>query len=138
MKKELCAHCGASMMINSYSMNRTLVRALSRLVLKPGRARDSGMSKSEYSVYTKLKFWGFIRRLEDGLWDVTDAGRDFLRGKIPAHKEIFYFRDRLVETKGEVYVGEVLPTEESKQKYREMMVEPLGFVELVRDRSNAS
>lgn len=119
--KELCPHCGASMMANTYTMNRTLLRALAKMLAKPGPARDTGMTKSEYSVYTKLKFWGFIARIEDGEWFVTGAGRDFLAGLMPAAKEITYFRNKLVGTTGSAFVWDILPTEESKQKYRELM-----------------
>lgn len=126
MKKELCPHCGASMMINRYSMNKALVRALFKLSKRPGVvAGKIGFTRVEYSVYTKLKFWELIEPtgVEDGMWGVTDLGRRFLRGDVAVPKHIGYFRNRLVERSEDerVTIRGVFPTEESKQKYRELM-----------------
>lgn len=122
--KELCPNCGASMMINKYSMNKTLLRSLIKITRNPGKtAKEINFTKSEYSVYTKLKWWGFIEQLEDGLWRVTQAGKDFLSGKTLASKEVGYFRNKLVYASEEkISVWQIVPTDESKQKYREMMV----------------
>lgn len=125
-KKELCPHCGASMMVNKYTFNMTLLRALAKMARNPGKKFvEMGMSKSEYANAAKLKFWGFISKQEDGLWLVTNDGYSFLRGEIKAPKEISYFRNRIVDTKGMTDVNGILPTEESKQKYREWM-EPIN------------
>lgn len=122
-KKELCPHCGASMMINKYTLNLTLLRALIKLARNPGKStRECGFNTSEYSVYTKLKFWEFIVQLEDGIWIVTKRGQEFLTGMLSVPKEVRYFRDEIVDFSSETTTAiQILPTEESKQKYREYM-----------------
>lgn len=122
-KKELCPHCGASMMINKYTLNVTLLNALSKLARNPGKmARECGFDQSEYSVYTKLKYWGFITQLDDGIWLVTNKGREFLTGTLSAPREVQYFRDEIVGFSSDTTTAfQILPTEESKQKYREYM-----------------
>lgn len=121
--KVLCEHCGASMMENKYTLNMALVRALAKLKANPNKLiREIGLTKVEYSVHSKLKYWGFTTKLEDGNWIIMDTGIKFLSGKLKVPREITYFRNRLMRTSGEfVSVWDVLPTEESKQKYREMM-----------------
>lgn len=111
------------MMINRYSMNKALVGALFKLHRRPHvKAGDIGFTKVEYSVYTKLKFWDLIKsEFEDGLWSVTPHGRAFLFGKVKVPKTIGYFRNRLEEQSDDmVSIFEVFPTEESRQKYRDM------------------
>lgn len=120
--KETCHHCGASMMMNSYSMNKTLARALAKIAINPGKLiRECGLSRGEYANCTKLKFWGFIEKNFDGNWSVTDLGKSFLRGEVSAFKNIKYFRNRIVESEGQIFIQEILKNPESKQKYREMM-----------------
>jgi hypothetical protein len=121
--KELCHNCGASMMVNKYTMNLTLLRALYKMAKNPGKkARDIGLTKVEYSVYTKLKFWDLITRRDDGLWVLLVGGQEFLKNSTAVPKEISYFRNKIVGRSLEmVYARDILPTEESKQKYREMM-----------------
>lgn len=123
-KKKLCVHCGASMMVNSYSLNKTLLRALIKMARRPGKpARDLNFTKSEYSVYTKLKFWGFIYQLDDGLWALDPSALKFLNGHLRVPKEFTYFRDKVLAARGSTNVWEIIPTDESRQKYREMMKE---------------
>lgn len=120
--KELCQHCGASMMKNFYTFNKTLLRALAKVARNPGQPiRDVGLTKSEYANVSKLKFWGFLVKADDGLWTVTELGLAFLRGQVAADKEIAYFRNEVVERQGKVFVWDIISTEESKQKYREFM-----------------
>lgn len=88
---------------------------------KGKKARDMGMTKSEFANYTKLKFWGFIKKLDDGLWIVNESGIDFLHNKIRVAKEITYFRNRVIKSDGFVKADEILDSPESKQKYREYM-----------------
>lgn len=112
------------MMVNWYAMNKALVRALQKLALNPGKSiRDIGMTRVEYSVYTKLKWWDLIQVEQlDGFWDVTPLGWQFLAGRIRVPKKIAYFRNQLVEQSEEkILISEIVPSEESKQKYREMM-----------------
>lgn len=120
-KKDIpkCPTCGARMSTNDYVFNITLVRALSKLAKYPGQKARGIMDKSEYSVYTKLKFWEMITREEDGLWYISGKGLAFLMGDIPAAKKITYFRDKIVQTEGMIYVDQIFKTEESKQKYRD-------------------
>lgn len=121
-KIESCPHCGKRMSTNKYSMNTTLLRALSKLAKFPGRKAREIMDKSEYSVYTKLKFWSFAQKEEDGLWYITPAGERFLRGEIRAVKEITYYNDQAIDQGREfVYSHQIFKTPESKQKYREFM-----------------
>lgn len=120
--KDLCYHCGASMMKNHYSFNRVILRALVKLFRSQGiKSKDLNLTKSEYANFTKLKHWGLIWKQEDGLWFCTKKAEDFLSGKIKIPKEIYYFRNKVIEEIGHVGVYEIIPTEESKQKYREMM-----------------
>lgn len=128
-KKLPCPHCGASMAMNYYSLNKTLLRALIKLV------RDGGMSMThiEKSVYTKLKYWRFIRQITttdgDKKWLVTDLGKQFLAGKTSAPKELTYFRDNVVEMTGEIFVWQIVSEPESRQKYVDMMRPFLGTIE---------
>lgn len=115
------------MMINYYSLNLTLLRALAKIARRPGiPARECGMTKGEYANYTKLKYWQFIRKLEDGIWIVTSDGKEFLKGNLRVAKKLGYFRDKVVEREGITTSRDILPNEESKQKYREMMEPVFG------------
>ena len=110
------------MMSNKYTLNKTLLRCLAKMYKNKGKkARDMGMTKSEFANYTKLKFWGFIDKLDDGLWVVKNSGIDFLHNRIRTAKEITYFRNKVVESEGLVRADEILDSAESKQKYREYM-----------------
>lgn len=110
-------------MANRYTMNKTLLRSLWKLATHPNQpVKNIGMTKSEYSVYTKLKHWELIQRLEDGLWVLTPKGKQFLKNEIAVPKFITYFRDKLVETDGSTFALDIFDEEESKQKYRELMV----------------
>lgn len=119
-------------MENKYTMNKTLVRSMIKMARAPGKSfQEMGLTKVEYSVITKLKYWDFVVRMDDGLWLLTDRAKSFLAGRVQAPKEIVYFRNRLVRSNGACKVWEVMPTEESKQKYREMMEPHLGQMELL-------
>lgn len=112
------------MMINRYTVNKALVQALYKLSKNPGKsAGELRLSRVEYSVYTKLKWWDLIVPTgEDGVWRVTDKGRRFLSGKEAVPRQIGYFRNKLCETSVETLtIFQVFPTEESRQKYRELM-----------------
>lgn len=131
MIKEHCDKCGASMMVNKYTMNRVLVRCMEKLAKMPGQPiREIGLNKSEYSVISKLKHWGFASKTEDGVWHLTDDGKLFMQGRLKTYKEISYFRDKIVATAGECAIFDVFPSEESKQKYREMMEPVFGQLNL--------
>lgn len=123
MEKELCVHCGASMMMNKYTLNKTLLRSLVKIAMNPGKpARECSMNKSEFANYTKLKYWGLIQKLEDGLWTITPTGTLFLRGDLDLYEQVVYFRDKAVRYDGKfVNAFSIVGSEESKQKYREMM-----------------
>lgn len=123
LRKELCDHCGASMMENEYTMNRVLVRAMIKMLRKPGvPIRQLEMTKSEYAVVSKLKHWGLAHKAEDGVWVLSETGKSWLSGKGKIPRAIRYFRNKLTHQSPEmISVYEVMPTEESKQRYREMM-----------------
>ena len=124
-KKERCPHCDASMMTNKYTLNTTLLGALSKMQRAGNRKiQEMEMTKSEYANYTKLKYWGFITRLDDGIWRVTENGYKFLLGERNAPREVVYFRDKVLEEVGNISVWDIVKTRESKQKYRDLM-EPL-------------
>jgi hypothetical protein len=128
IKKETCFHCGASMMENEYQMNRVLVRAMVKMAQRPGiPIRDLNLTKSEYSVISKLKHWNLAMKSEDGVWWLTEFGKSWLKGYERVPKLIRYFRNCLTfESEERILVWEVMPTEESKQKYRDMMVPYVG------------
>lgn len=129
--KKVCEHCGASMMINFYTVNKTMVNALKKLHANPGvKVKNIGFTNSEYAIYSKLRHWGLIFELageEEGYWAVTKLGGDFLRGNARIPYKIGYFRNKLVEESPDtVSIVEVYSTPESKRKYREMMKEYRG------------
>jgi hypothetical protein len=129
VKKKLCDHCGASMIVNYYAMNKALIGALHKIAVKPGggKACEFGFSRVEYSVYTKLKWWGLITPYGDdeGCWMITPNGTEFLAGEIRVPKKVGYFRNRLVESTidEEIYIDQVKGGSESRRKYVEQMRE---------------
>lgn len=127
--KKRCPHCDASMMVNYYSMNLTLLRALAKLIKHEGKPlKDMGLRKSEYANISKLKFWGFAVKHEDGMWTPTAEGKQFASGHTATDHQIGYFRNKVVERSGKIRVNEILKTEESKQKYREWMEPVIGEI----------
>jgi hypothetical protein len=130
--KTYCQHCGASMMMNYATMAIYIVRTLAKLVSNPGKSvREIGLSKVEYANVSKLKHFGLVYKSEeDGFWIPTEDGKRFLRGEVAVPRKIGYFRNQRRYSEGHIYVHEVLPSPESKQKYRDMMTPFLGEVYL--------
>lgn len=128
MKKELCHHCGASMMMNCAALSMHALRCLAKAAQhsEPFQTKDLRLTKTEYPNVTKLKYWGFIRRVGKKHWQITDDGLDFLRGKTMQPSKIWYFRDKIVRTDGFINVWDIVEEQESREKYIELMRPVLG------------
>ena len=60
------------------------------------------MNHSEAANFSKLQFWGFIRRLNTSWdWTITAKGYDFLDREITVPKFAITFNGRLVRFEGE-------------------------------------
>lgn len=130
-KKELCQHCGASMMMNAAILSKHALRCLVKAARHQGawETKQLNLTKTEYPNVTKLKYWGFIRAVGRKRWEVTTQGLAFLRGETSAPSRIMYFRDRVIRRDPDIHVWDIVDETESREKYIAMMTPVLGEIQ---------
>lgn len=132
--KEKCPTCGASMEPNEYSLNVTLLSAMRKILLHEGKAvGDMELDRAEYANLSKLKLWGFAYKTKDKSWQLTRFGKRFLRGELSAPKRVFYFRNKVVDSDGEVLVHQILPRGETQKDHEEFLKQNLDVDQIEMD-----
>jgi len=136
MRKSVCEHCGASMMMNCATMSKHAARCLWKAFIhseqigrREFKTADLKLNRTEYPNFTKLKYWGFIER-RGNYWRVTERALQFLRGDITVPAKIWYFRDEPQSTDGEVHITTIVDEHESREKYVELMRPYIGEMQM--------
>lgn len=116
-KRKSCPVCRKSGYINPFQLNKNLLRTL---IYMTGRCGPSGQKyismKSEdlpkgsrAKDYSKLAYWGFIKKRGDagkktpssGYWKVTDKGRRFASHQEKAPKMVFVYDQEVIDSSDE-------------------------------------
>lgn len=93
----LCPTCGRLVKLYSRKLNAGMVKVLRQLYTRgecdpvPSRELDA-----RGGDYAKLVLFGLVNTDENGLWSITQQGRDFLDGYGVAPSKVFIFMDELV------------------------------------------
>ena len=105
-----CEHCGAKMRQYRHHLNAGLLSALEKMYEKsptgPVAIADIGLTRSEYTNYSKLAYWFLAVRWrvqtghKGGIWRVTDSGRAFLGGREKTQKTVVVYRNSIVRWEG--------------------------------------
>lgn len=67
-------------------------------------------TKSQYTNFWKLRYWGLAELNEETGWRITQKGRDFLVGNIKIPNYVVIFKDQLMPPDHEGWIGcEQLP-----------------------------
>lgn len=129
--KEVCQHCGQSIMQHKHGLSRSLCDILMIIAQKhtAGVAfhpvRDVNLDKFQYTNFQKLRYFGLIVKVKDdekraaGFWALTGLAAAFLRGKaIPKWKKTF--NNRVVEASEElIRLEEVIGSFELPEQWAE-------------------
>lgn len=84
---ETCPHCGAKVTAYLVRLNEPLLGAFLLFAEAriragaPVRKSDLPLDHSQYGNFQKLRHFGLVRAVEGGVWEMTPAGWDFLRGR---------------------------------------------------------
>lgn len=141
-----CRVCDRWGKINAYVMHKNMVRSMVWMYhehLATGQlwinvpASAPRLVTRSYSL-TKLKYWGFVRPLEEeqltkseremgltrktrksGKWKLTDAGRDFILNNIAVPKRAFVYNDAVIKFDDELITAR--DSMEQDFNYDEMM-----------------
>jgi hypothetical protein len=92
-----------------------------KILLHDGKpVGEMELTRPEYANLSKLKLWGFAFK-KDKRWQLTRFGRRFLMGEVSAPKRVFYFRNEVVDSDGEVLVHQILPRGETLADHDEFL-----------------
>jgi hypothetical protein len=109
--KEICEHCGASMMEYRLTLTKTNLRGMFMLLRAGGGPLRKGnigfKSDSQYTNFTHLEKWGLIRREDVGEkqgvgWSITELGYSFLRAEVRVQEHVWIFRNAVQGYEGEM------------------------------------
>lgn len=84
--KKTCEHCGHEITAYTFSLNKSMVNALSRLVdlyereRKPIAKPDLNLSNSQYTNFCHLAYFELAKMVEDH-WVPTELGMAFIHGE---------------------------------------------------------
>ena len=121
MTKIHCPNCdhenevGSEIKTFTHSLSPGLVKVLMKIVKNAGEGRvaqikcDNGILQgSEMGNYSKLQYWGFIKRTEDaGLWEVRAKAILFLKGDIEVPRKVTTAKTNVVMFSQEtIHVGD--------------------------------
>ena len=91
----LCPVCGSLIKVYTRKLNKGMVRVLRQLhcMARPVKSSDLNARGGDYA---KLPHFGLVSLDENGLWSITQAGRDFLDGFGASPSYVAIFMDELV------------------------------------------
>ena len=125
---EVCPTCNQK--IVEYSHNFSMVLAIGLWELysatRPMNLHDLNLTKGEYCNFQKLQYWGLVRKIGDGLWKLTDEGRDFVDGKTTIQKTVWTFHAEVVRFEGEQISFSIAEVEKVKAKRARDYIETSG------------
>ena len=82
-----CEHCGAKVVEYKHNFNAGMANSLWQIYLvnKPVALTDLELTRSQWTNFQKLRYWGLVEQCIDdvskrsnGLWRITDLGRQFI------------------------------------------------------------
>lgn len=84
MRKSRCPHCGATVHEYRHKLSAPLAYSLYALWQHGGKARaiDLEITHTQINNFHKLKYWTLVDQAGDCEWEITDAGKLWLTGKI--------------------------------------------------------
>lgn len=105
--KDKCPHCGAKMKIYRHDLNRPSVKSIDKLAIIGGTASIShiGLSHSQICNFHKLKYWGLVESLGEGVWQLTRRGYGFIRDIEAVPKTVYTFHGEVKEYRGELVMA---------------------------------
>lgn len=102
-------------------MSAKLVSGLKKLhgYSRPANLRLIGLTKTEYTNFQKLQYWGLVEKLnKGGLWQVTARGREFVAGSVAVPKYVWTYRGKTVRQSGElIFVNNVSSVTRQREDY---------------------
>jgi len=82
-----CEHCGAKVVEYKHNFNAGMANSLWQIYLvnKPVALTDLELTRSQWTNFQKLRYWGLVEQCIDdiskrsnGLWRITDLGIQFI------------------------------------------------------------
>ncbi len=95
-----------------HSLTKAQVRPLAKLNAAGGGplniTDDLKLTRGEYTNFAKLAYWNLVKKEGDtergGRWQITEAGRQFIRGEITRPRVVWVYRGSVQRTEGKVTV----------------------------------
>lgn len=98
--KSHCPTCTQQTLLRPIRLDKRLIETLINGLCDDGKLdiekiKDKSGSLG-YTIYTKLKYWGFIKRnikKYEECWEITVAGRRFIQGETAVPETMWVFND---------------------------------------------
>jgi hypothetical protein len=120
--RKKCPLCGHEHKVHRQHLTGVMVSALRTLHEAGGgpvRALDLPLSPSQYNNGQKLRYFGLMTYPARGGWQITDRGRLFLEGKMPAPGTVWTFDGHVIEQGlDSVLVQDVKLTHQEREGFR--------------------
>ena len=99
MNGQRCDHCTQKVQIYEYHFTKALLQVLGLIVgyvettkVNWFKNSDLPLTKTQYTNFTKLKYWGLIAQSDDALkWCLTKVGMAFYYGHRPINTSVRRF-----------------------------------------------
>lgn len=109
MDESKCLHCGAKTVEYKHNLSKGQIRPLIKLLAAGGGPAsitdDLHLIKGEYTNFAKLAYWGLAKKEgiteRGGRWQITERGKEFLRGKIKLRKTVWVYRNDVQRFEGD-------------------------------------
>lgn len=100
-KQNNCPHCGAIQATYHRRIDHLMIRVLAKLSLCEHPLHQSKICGGPFgNDYAKLRYWGLVSSPARGYWDITDLGRQFLRGEVSVPEVAVVKRSKLIDMEG--------------------------------------
>lgn len=105
-----CPTCGTTLATYRHSLNVALVRGLIKLHEAGGgpiNLRHLDLTRNQWDNFQKLRYFGLVAQVfEDGkrrrgVWEITELGRDFLRGAATVRRISLTYKGETIGADGE-------------------------------------
>lgn len=127
----VCHACGAKIVEYPYRFDATLKGFLLKLAGLGGKAHKDQLvlNHSEYAQACRVRYWGLAKMIDEGgrevikggLWQMTELGHEFVRGRIVIPKTVWVCRNQRTRASAEgVFIHEVLERPKRKRFYKDV------------------
>lgn len=109
-EKQICPHCGASMMEHRHVISKELVQSLVALYNqnKPVNLKVLNLTRNAWNNFQKLRYWDLVvkyvdpkeRKRKGGWWMMTAAGTAFVKGQLHVQEVAWTFRGTVTKREG--------------------------------------